>query len=222
MRILLVEDDQLLAQGLVTALERLHYRVEHCISGNQALQAAQNSLFDVMILDLGLPDGLALPVIKTLRASNQALPILVLTAWDHLETKIDVLDAGADDYVLKPCDVREIEARLRVVHRRHQQRQQDLLISNELTLDIQSHKCCFRNKGVHLTTREFLLLKELMLHPRKILSKQHLEEINTGWNGDNEGNSLEVHIHNIRKKTATYIIKTVRGFGYMLKSHDEN
>ena len=95
MRILLVEDDQLLAQGLVTALERLHYRVEHCISGNQALQAAQNSLFDVMILDLGLPDGLALPVIKTLRASNQALPILVLTAWDHLETKIDVLDAAA-------------------------------------------------------------------------------------------------------------------------------
>jgi len=222
MRILLVEDDQLLAQGLIVALERLHYRVEHCVSGKQALQAAQSSTFDVMILDLGLPDGVALPVIRTLRASQQALPVLVLTAWDHLDTKIEALDAGADDYVLKPCDVREIEARLRVILRRHQQRQQDVLISNELVLDLQQHTCNYQNKSVHLTSREFLLLKELMLHPGKILSKQHLEEINTGWNGDNEGNSLEVHIHNIRKKTATYVIKTIRGFGYTLKSHDEN
>lgn len=222
MRILLVEDDQLLAQGLIVALERLHYRVEHCVSGKQALQAAQSSTFDVMILDLGLPDGVALPVIRTLRASQQVLPVLVLTAWDHLDTKIEALDAGADDYVLKPCDVREIEARLRVILRRHQQRQQDVLISNELVLDLQQHTCNYQNKSVHLTSREFLLLKELMLHPGKILSKQRLEEINTGWNGDNEGNSLEVHIHNIRKKTATYVIKTIRGFGYTLKSHDEN
>ncbi len=222
MRILLVEDDQLLAQGLIVALERLHYRVEHCVSGKQALQAAQSSTFDVMILDLGLPDGVALPVIRTLRASQQALPVLVLTAWDHLDTKIEALDAGADDYVLKPCDVREIEARLRVILRRHQQRQQDVLISNELVLDLQQHTCNYQNKSVHLTSREFLLLKELMLHPGKILSKQRLEEINTGWNGDNEGNSLEVHIHNIRKKTANYVIKTIRGFGYTLKSHDEN
>jgi len=222
MRILLVEDDQLLAQGLIVALERLHYRVEHCVSGKQALQAAQSSTFDVMILDLGLPDGLALPVIRTLRASQQSLPVLVLTAWDHLDTKIEALDAGADDYVLKPCDVREIEARLRVILRRHQQRQQDVLISNELVLDLQQHTCSYQNKTVHLTGREFLLLKELMLHPGKILSKQRLEEINTGWNGDNEGNSLEVHIHNIRRKTATYVIKTIRGFGYILKSHDEN
>lgn len=222
MRILLVEDDKLLAQGLVTALERLHYRVEHCISGKQALQAAENSLFDVMILDLGLPDGLSLPVIRKIRSTNQSLPILVLTAWDHLDTKVDVLDAGADDYVLKPCDVREIEARLRVILRRHQQRKHDLLISNELILDLQKHECSFQSQSVHLTTREFLLLKELMLHPGKILSKQQLEEVNSGWNGDNEGNSLEVHIHNIRKKTAGYVIKTVRGFGYMLKSHDEN
>jgi two-component system OmpR family response regulator/two-component system response regulator QseB len=161
-------------------------------------------------------------VIRTLRASQQALPVLVLTAWDHLDTKIEALDAGADDYVLKPCDVREIEARLRVILRRHQQRQQDVLISNELVLDLQQHTCNYQNKSVHLTSREFLLLKELMLHPGKILSKQRLEEINTGWNGDNEGNSLEVHIHNIRKKTATYVIKTIRGFGYTLKSHDEN
>lgn len=222
MRILLVEDDQLLAQGLIVALERLHYRVEHCISGKQAIQAAQSSTFDVMILDLGLPDGLALPVIRTLRARQLSLPVLVLTAWDHLDTKIAALDAGADDYVLKPCDVREIEARLRVIVRRHQQRQQDVLVNNELLLDLQQHTCVFQNKTIHLTSREYLLLKELMLHPGKILTKQHLEEINTGWNGDNEGNSLEVHIHNIRKKTATDVIKTIRGFGYKLQSHDEN
>jgi two-component system OmpR family response regulator/two-component system response regulator QseB len=155
MRILLVEDDQLLAQGLIVALERLHYRVEHCVSGKQALQAAQSSTFDVMILDLGLPDGVALPVIRTLRASQQALPVLVLTAWDHLDTKIEALDAGADDYVLKPCDVREIEARLRVILRRHQQRQQDVLISNELVLDLQQHTCNYQNKSVHLPAVSF-------------------------------------------------------------------
>ena len=95
-------------------------------------------------------------------------------------------------------------------------------MSHELLLDIQRHTCTFNDKLVHLTSREFLLLKELMLHQGKIVSKQHLEEINTGWNGDNEGNSLEVHIHNIRKKTAAYVIKTIRGFGYTLKNHDEN
>ncbi len=200
MRILLVEDDQLLAQGLIVALERLHYRVEHCISGKQALQAAQNSTFDVMILDLGLPDGVALPVIRTLRSAQLSLPILVLTAWIIWKPKLKRWMLELTIMCLNPVMSEKLKRACGSFLRRHQQRHQDILMSHELLLDIQRHSCTFKDKPVHLTSREFLLLKELMLHQGKIVSKQHLEEINTGWNGDNEGNSLEVHIHNIEIK----------------------
>jgi len=222
MRLLLVEDDLLLAQGLITALQRMSYRVEHCTTGKQALQAVQQSEFDAIILDLGLPDGLALPLIGQLRKLPLNCPILVLTAWDHLDSKIEALNAGADDYVLKPCDVREIEARLRVLVRRHQQRSEDLLSCQQLTMDLQRHQCSYQGKAVHLTSREFLLLKEFMLHPDKILSKDYLDEINTGWNGENESNSVEVHIYNLRRKTANQLIRNIRGVGYMLVSHHDD
>ena len=222
MRLLLVEDDSLLAQGLITALSRMHYRTEHCITGSQAIVAATSSGFDVIILDLGLPDGLALHVIKTLRAKKVTTPILVLTAWDHLETKVEALNAGADDYVLKPCDSREIEARLRVLLRRYQQRQQDILTCQEVEMNMQQHLCRYQGRDIVLTSREFLILKEFMLHPDKILSRHYLDELSSGWTGETESNSIEVHIHNIRKKTTASLIKTVRGVGYMLVSHREN
>lgn len=222
MRILLVEDDQLLAEGLVTALTRMNYRVEHCTTGNQAIQAVNHSTFELMILDLGLPDGLALHVIKTLRGNKNTIPILVLTAWDHLDTKIESLNAGADDYVLKPCDVREIEARLRVIVRRHQHRRIDELHCGDLLVDLSNHSCTFQDKKVTLTNREFLILKEFLLHQDKILTRQHLDELSSGWLGESEGNSTEVHIHNIRKKITGNIIKTVRGVGYIMASNYEN
>lgn len=222
MRILLVEDDQLLAEGLVTALTWMNYRVEHCTTGNQAIQAVNHSTFELMILDLGLPDGLALHVIKTLRGNKNTIPILVLTAWDHLDTKIESLNAGADDYVLKPCDVREIEARLRVIVRRHQHRRIDELHCGDLLVDLSNHSCTFQDKKVTLTNREFLILKEFLLHQDKILTRQHLDELSSGWLGESEGNSTEVHIHNIRKKITGNIIKTVRGVGYIMASNYEN
>lgn len=222
MRILLVEDDQLLADGLATALTRMNYRVEHCITGAQAIQAVNHSTFELMILDLGLPDGLALHVIKTLRSNNNALPILVLTAWDHLDTKIEALNAGADDYVLKPCSTREIEARMRVIVRRHQQRRIDQLQCGDLLLDLSNYDCFFGNKKINLTSREFLILKEFALHQDKVLTRQRLDELSIGWSGETESNSTEVHIHNIRKKTSSKIIKTVRGIGYIMASHYEN
>lgn len=221
MRILLVEDDQLLAEGLVTALTRMNYRVEHCTMGGQAIQAVNQSAFELMILDLGLPDGLALHVIKTLRGNKNAIPILVLTAWDHLDTKIEALNAGADDYVLKPCDVREIEARLRVIVRRHQHRRIDELQCGELVIDLSTHECVFKGNKLSFTNREFLILKEFVLHQDKILSRQHLDELSSGWLSESEGNSIEVHIHNIRKKLNNSIIKTIRGVGYMMVSNYE-
>lgn len=222
MRILLVEDDQLLAEGLVTALTRMNYRVEHCTMGGQAIHAVNHSSFEMMILDLGLPDGLALHVIKTLRSNKHTIPILVLTAWDHLDTKIEALNAGADDYVLKPCDVREIEARLRVIVRRHQHRRIDQLHCGELLVDLSTHDCIYQENKVALTNREFLILKEFLLHQNKILTRQHLDELSTGWTGETESNSVEVHIHNIRKKISTNIVKTVRGVGYIMTSNHEN
>ena len=221
MRILLVEDDQLLAEGLVVALTRMNYRVEHCITGQQAIQAVSNSAFELMILDLGLPDGISLDVIKTLRTKKNVIPILVLTAWDHLDTKIEALNQGADDDVLKPCDVRELEARMRVVVRRHQDRQVDQLRHDDLCLDLSTHECLFRNTKVNLTNREFLILKEFLLHQEKILTRLYLDELSGGWSGEGEGNSIEVHIHNIRKKTSADIIKTVRGAGYIMVKRNE-
>lgn len=222
MRILLVEDDHFLAQGLIIALTRMNYRVEHCVTGQQAIQAVSNSAFELMILDLGLPDGTSLPVIKTLRAKKNVIPILVLTAWDHLDTKIEALNEGADDYVLKPCDVRELEARMRVVVRRHQDRQVDKLHYEDLYLDLSSHECLFKNKKVNLTNREFLILKEFLLHQEKVLTRPYLDELSGGWSGEGEGNSIEVHIHNIRKKTSPDIIKTARGAGYIMVKRNED
>lgn len=221
MRLLLVEDDTLLAQGLVNALHRMGYRVEHCVTGSQARVAVGQGAFDCVLLDLGLPDGLAVPVIRHIRSAHNTTPILVLTAFDHLETKLEALNAGADDYVLKPCDVREIEARIRVLLRRRGQLQSDILTHGSLSLDLQTWACHFAGKPVSLTRREFLLLKEFLLHPGKIMSRQHLDEINAGWHGETESNSVEVHIHNIRKKVSRDLIRNVRGVGYLLSSLDE-
>lgn len=221
MRLLLVEDDVLLAQGLVNALERMGYRVEHCVTASQARVAVGQGVFDCVLLDLGLPDGPAVPFIRQIRSAQNATPILVLTAFDHLETKLEALNAGADDYVLKPCDVREIEARIRVLLRRRGQMQSDVLVHGALSLDLQTWECRYAGASVSLTRREFLLLKEFLLHPGKILSRQHLDEINAGWQGETESNSVEVHIHNIRKKIARGLIRNVRGVGYLLSSPDE-
>lgn len=221
MRLLLVEDDTLLAQGLINALDRMGYRVEHCMTGSQARVAVGQGPFDCVLLDLGLPDGLAVPVIRHIRSTHNATPVLVLTAFDHLETKLEALNAGADDYVLKPCDVREIEARIRALLRRRGQLQSDLLTHGPLSLDLNTWACHFSGKPVSLTRREFLLLKEFLLHPGKILSRQHLDEINAGWQGETESNSVEVHIHNIRKKVSRDLIRNVRGVGYLLSGFDE-
>ena len=218
MRILLVEDDELLASGMVTRLKRMGYQPEHCTTGTQALQAAQASSFELMILDLGLPDGFALDLIRQLRQSGVSMPILVLTAQSQLDTKLTALNSGADDYLVKPIDVLELEARIRVLSRRQQQRRDDSLQLAGISLNLHNHQCQFQQQDVALTRREFMLLKEFMLKPDRILSRQQLEELSYGWDGDTESNAIEVHIHNLRKKLSPEVIKTVRGVGYMLVS----
>lgn len=218
MRILLVEDDELLAKGMVTRLKRMGYQPEHCTTGKQALQAAQDDSFGLMILDLGLPDGFALDLIRQLRQQAVSMPILVLTAQSQLDTKLTALNSGADDYLVKPIDVLELEARIRALCRRQQQRTDDSLQLAGISLNLHNHQCQFQQQDVSLTRREYLLLKEFMLKPDRILSRQQLEELSYGWDGDTESNAIEVHIHNLRKKLSPEVIKTVRGIGYMLVS----
>lgn len=218
MRILLVEDDELLAKGMFTRLKRMGYQPEHCITGKQALQAAEDCSFSLMILDFGLPDGFALDLIRQLRQTGVSMPILVLTAQGQLDTKLTALNSGADDYLVKPIDVLELEARIRVLCRRQQQRTDDSLQLAGISLNLHNHQCQFQQQDVSLTRREFMLLKEFMLKPDRILSRQQLEELSYGWDGDTESNAIEVHIHNLRKKLIPEVIKTVRGVGYMLVS----
>lgn len=216
MRVLLVEDDNLLAQGIVTALSRSSYQTEHCRTGKQALQALDHADFDIMILDLGLPDGFAGHVLQQLRAKQHQLPVLILTALDNIETKLQLLNHGADDYMVKPFDVRELEVRLRVLLRRKADRRHDVLQHGDLSLDLGKHCCEYAGKTINLTRREFLLLQDFLQHKDTILSRQHLEELSVGWDGDTESNAIEVHIHNLRKKLHPDLIKTVRGIGYLL------
>lgn len=220
MRILLVEDDKRLADGIVTGLQRLHYQIEHCVSGKQLLAALTTSQFDVVILDLGLVDGSSLPLISQIRKSGIQVPILVLTALAEVDIKLQALNAGADDYLCKPFDLRELEVRLRVLSRRQQERTHDELLIAGISLNLETQQCRFEGQLVALTNKEYLLLKEFMLHPNKIRSRQHLEELSHGWNGEVDSNAMEVHIHHLRRKFGPSFLKTIRGVGYMLVQHE--
>ncbi|MFT7193573.1 MAG: DNA-binding response OmpR family regulator, partial [Rheinheimera aquimaris] len=148
MRILLVEDNVTLAKGMITSLKRLGYQIEHCTQGKHALQALSCSEFSLLILDLGLPDGFAISVIKTLRKAGNTIPVLVLTAQDALETKLDAFNSGADDYVVKPVDVLELEARVRVLSRRNTLRRDDVLAVAEVCLDAANMQCAYQGQAV--------------------------------------------------------------------------
>lgn len=219
MRILLAEDDAYLAEAIVLMLKNLSYQVEHCSTCSQTLHALSMSEFSLLILDLSLPDGFSGHVLKYLRSNKYQLPIMILTALDDIDTKLQLLNDGADDYIVKPFDMRELEVRIRVLFRRKIDRSNDVLEDGFLRLDVLSYRCEFKGEVIPLTRREFLLLKIFFQNKNKVLSRQHLEELIYGWNGNNESNSIEVHIHHLRKKLFPDVIQTVRGFGYILKGH---
>lgn len=217
MRLLLLEDDKTLAEGIIKGLNRMGYVVELAMNLSQAESALKTDQFELAIFDLGLPDGNAVSLIKKLRKAGQQVPIVVLTAWDDIDTKVLALNEGANDYVVKPFELRELEARIRVHVRKENQQLNDVIICGELSVDIASQQCRFRNKVINLTRLEWLLVKQLALHMGRIVSKEQLESACYGWNGDNESNSLEVHIHHLRKKLDPSLITTIRGLGYRLK-----
>lgn len=216
MRILLVEDDRLLGEGLLAGLKQGGFQVDWVEDGAAAEAALKAEPFAAMVLDLGLPRLSGLELLERLRRSGDRLPVLVLTARDTSRDVITGLDAGADDYVIKPCDLGELAARLRALVRRAAGQAAPLLCHGPLTLDPAARHVCADGRPVELSPREFDLLHELLLNAGRVLTRQHLEARLYPWGDEIESNAIEVHIHHLRKKLGPDLIRTVRGVGYLV------
>ncbi len=220
MRILLVEDDELLGDGIKTALTHFSYVVDWTTKGNEALSMLRSTEYNLMILDLGLPDIDGINVLKKTRESKAQgsadIPILVLTARDHIDDKVAGLDVGADDYMVKPFDIRELEARIRTLTRRSEGRRTDEVCVGNAVLDINQRVLVFNGENITFSRREFSLIEAFFGSPNQVFTRENLENISYSWDDEIESNSLEVHIHRLRKKLGSDAIKTVRGVGYRL------
>jgi DNA-binding response OmpR family regulator len=216
MRILLVEDDELLGSGLDDALTRLHYAHEWVRDGRSALRATQSSQFDLIILDLGLPQLDGMDVLQRLRSGGNATPVLILSARDAPRDRIVGLNAGADDYLVKPFELEELLARIHVIERRRSGGSTNRLRRGELVLDLGSMSVEYGGAHVALQRREFMLLKKLIENPNQVFSRAQLEEAIYGWDGDVGSNAIDVHVHHLRRKLYPALIRTVRGIGYRI------
>lgn len=220
MRILLVEDDESLAAGLITALQRAHYSADRVNDGEQAIRALADNSFDLVILDLGLPKLDGTEVLRRLRAGRNDIPVLILSARDSTRDRIAGLDLGADDYLIKPFDLEELLARIRVLERRRSGQPANQLQMGQLLLDLGSSTVTWKGEPVELQRLEFILLKRLLENPQQILSRSQLEESLYGWGEGVESNAVDVHVHHLRKKISPAIVKTIRGVGYRIGQVD--
>lgn len=216
MKILLVEDDPSLASGLLVALRRASYTVEHVSDGPAAIQALELTPFDLLVLDLGLPtlDGTA--VLQALRTRGNPIPVLVLSARDSTRDRVQGLDLGADDYLTKPFELDELLARLRVLLRRRSGRQVNQLNLGELSLNPESLSATWQGRPVELQRLEFMLLLQLAENPQRVFNRAQLEESLYGWGEGAESNTIDVHVHHLRRKITPSVIKTIRGVGYRM------
>ncbi|MEH6347646.1 MAG: response regulator transcription factor [Bermanella sp.] len=214
MRILLVEDDDLLGNGIKKSLTREGYQVDWLMDGKQGLAALKTETFDLVLLDLNLPGMGGLDLLDTIRKQQNQTPVLILTASDTLDEKIAGLDTGADDYLVKPFEMAELKARMRALSRRQHGHAEPNIEYGRLQVNPASMQVQLDGEEVVLGRREFTLLMEFVNHPGQILSRAKLEDVVYGWDGDVESNSIEVHIHHLRKKLYPEFIKTVRGMGY--------
>lgn len=217
MRVLLVEDDELLGDGVRVGLTQYGYTVDWVKDGNSALQVLLGENFDTVVLDIGLPKKSGLEVLKAIRAKNITTPVLILTAHELVEDRVRGLDAGADDYLVKPFDLGELTARIRALHRRTAARADPVITYREISLDPASHIVFLNGEPVTISRREFALLQKLLENPGRVLSREQLSQTLYGWGDDIDSNALEVHIHNLRKKFGPQMIRTIRGVGYMVE-----
>ena len=216
MRILVVEDDALLGDAIQAGLTESGDAVDWVRDGVAAEQALDTAPYAAMVLDLGLPRRTGLEVLQRLRTRGSRLPVLILTARDTVEDRIRGLDAGADDYLIKPFDLGELAARLRALTRRAAGQAASALRVGDVELDPAARRVVHRGKPVELSTREFALLHALMCSAGRVLTRGQLEEQLYAWGEEVESNAVEVHVHRLRRKLAPDLIQTVRGVGYMM------
>lgn len=220
MRLLLIEDDILLGQGIATGLSQGGFAVDWVQDGEDAETSIRGTTYDVVVLDLGLPKVDGLTLLRHMRKSDNSVPVLILTARDAIEDRVAGLDAGADDYLTKPFDLAELQARLRALVRRANGISYSTLHHNRVKLMTSNRTVTLDNSPVILSDREFVTLQELMLNTGRVLSKNQLEEKLYGWGEEIESNTIEVYIHHIRRKLYPELIKTIRGVGYMIPKED--
>lgn len=217
MRLLLVENDVLLADGLQRALRAEGYTVDHIDRGDLLMPALEGGGFQLVLLDLGLPGLDGIDALKILRQKDKQIPVIIISARDALEDRIGGLDCGADDYLVKPFSAVEMIARIRARLRRREPPGSETLHLGELEIDPVRFIVTRRGELVNLSRREMSLLMQLLLHRGRVLTRDQLEGGLYGWNEDVESNALEVHIHHLRKKLGSDLIRTVRGVGYSLQ-----
>ncbi len=198
------------------ALKDGAYAVDWTADGETALLAADSEAYDLVLLDLGLPKTDGREVLRKLRAGGRKIPVIIVTARDSVDERIDGLDLGADDYLIKPFEVRELMARMRAVLRREGSGSQSILSNGTLSLDPATREACFGTERAALSSREFALLQALLSRPGKILSRSELERQVYGWNEEVESNAVEFLIHGIRKKLGSGAIRNVRGVGWLV------
>jgi len=216
MRILLVEDDGMIGEAISQALKDACYAVDWVRDGSAALSAVGNQHYDTMLLDLGLPQKNGYEVLRVLRANNVSLPILIVSARDAIEDRIQGLDEGADDYIMKPFEMAELLARIRSTVRRSAGVASPILSNGVLSLDPVSREVTVDGQVTLLSAREFSLLHSLLIRPGAILSRAELEDRIYGWNEEVESNAVEFLIHSLRKKIGSSAIKNIRGIGWMV------
>jgi two-component system OmpR family response regulator len=219
MRILVVEDDLVLAAALTRALTQSAYAVDHVASGEDANSALASDSYDLVVLDLALPGVDGLRVLRRLRDRRSRIPVLVLSARDALEDRVAGLDEGADDYLTKPFDLPEFEARVRALLRRGQYQAGDSLTHGRLRLDLAARRVFHGDQPVELSARELGVIELLMARQGRVVTKEQLVDRLFGWGEDVSSNAIEVYVHRVRKKLEPFDIdiRTVRGMGYLLE-----
>jgi two-component system OmpR family response regulator/two-component system response regulator QseB len=217
MRILLAEDDELLGSGLKAGLTQQGFHVDWVRDGVAAERELLTGAYQAVVLDLGLPRQDGLDSLKAARARRVSTPVLVLTARDAVSSRIEGLDAGADDYLVKPVDLHELAARLRALVRRAHGQTQTLLEAGAVTLDPAARQVWLDGVPVELSGREYDLLHVFMLNAGRVLSRDQLEQHLYKWGSEVSSNAVEVHIYHLRRKLRPEVIETVRGVGYVLR-----
>jgi two-component system OmpR family response regulator/two-component system response regulator QseB len=216
MRVLVVEDDPLLGRGVQAGLEQAGFAADWVRDGEAAEASLAGTQYAAVVLDLGLPRLAGLELLGRLRSRRDRTPVLILTARDALDDRVRGLDAGADDYMVKPFQFEELAARLRALVRRAHGEAAPVLDAAGVTLDPGTRSVTWQGRPVELPAREFEVLQELMLNAGRVLSREHLQERVYRWGEEVGSNAIDVHIHHLRRKLAPELIRTIRGVGYLL------